>query len=98
MSGNQVGRRTPEKAKIICPPPSGVDIISNFKRGRRTWKLNSLLKDSEYIRLVNKCIREEYQKYAVPVYTPEFLEKCCYQDIHLTIAPDLFLEALLLRI
>ena len=34
MSGNQVGRRTPdagrqtaEKAKIICPPPSGVDII-----------------------------------------------------------------------
>ena len=27
MSGNQVGRRTAEKAKIICPPPSGVDII-----------------------------------------------------------------------
>ena len=27
MSGNQVGRQTPEKAKIICPPPSGVDII-----------------------------------------------------------------------
>ena len=74
-------------------------LISNFKRGRGTWKLNnSLLKDSKYIHLVNKCIREEYQKYAVPVYKPEFLEKCCYQDIHLTIAPDLFLEALLLRI
>ena len=28
MSGNQVGRRMPEKAKIICPPPSGVDIIT----------------------------------------------------------------------
>ena len=28
MSGNQVGRRTAEKAKIICPPPSGVDIIN----------------------------------------------------------------------
>ena len=29
MSGNQVGRRTAEKAKIICPPPSGVDIIKD---------------------------------------------------------------------
>ena len=32
MSGNQAsGRRTAEKAKIICPPhpPSGVDIITN---------------------------------------------------------------------
>ena len=28
MSGNQVGRRTAENAKIICPPPSGVDIIT----------------------------------------------------------------------
>ena len=28
MSGNQAsGRRMPEKAKITCPPPSGVDII-----------------------------------------------------------------------
>ena len=25
------GHRTAEKAKIICPPPSGVDIISNNK-------------------------------------------------------------------
>ena len=31
MSGNQVGRRTEEKAKIICPPPSGVDIITDMK-------------------------------------------------------------------
>ena len=26
-----MGRRTPEKAKIICPPPSGVDIINSAK-------------------------------------------------------------------
>ena len=39
MSGNQVGRRTAdaghrtaEKAKIICPPPSGVDIIKFYRR------------------------------------------------------------------
>ena len=28
MSGNHVGRRTAEKAKIICPPPTGVDITT----------------------------------------------------------------------
>ena len=33
MSGNQVGRQTAEKAKIICPPPSGVDIISPSQTG-----------------------------------------------------------------
>ena len=34
MSGNQVGRRTAEKAKIICPPPVGghnKGDISTFK-------------------------------------------------------------------
>ena len=35
MSGNQVGRRTEEKAKIICPPPSGVDIITH-----KAWNLS----------------------------------------------------------
>ena len=74
-------------------------LISNFKRGRGTWKFNnSLLKDVKYTALVNKCIREEYQKYAVPIYKPEFLVHCSLQDIQLTVATDLFLETLLLRI
>ena len=33
----------------------------------------------------------------VDLFRYEFLEKCCYQDIHLTIAPDLFLEALIVK-
>ena len=74
-------------------------LISNFKRGRGTWKLNnSLLKDPEYISLVNNCIREEYHKYALPIYEPEYLEKAPFQNIQLTLADDMFLETLLLRI
>ena len=37
MSGNQVGRRTAEKAKIICPPPSGVDIIMDALRTEQIY-------------------------------------------------------------
>ena len=37
MSGNQVGRRMPEKAKIICPPPSGVDITRGTLMFASQW-------------------------------------------------------------
>ena len=43
-----MGRRTPEKAKIICPPPSGVDIIKSrfefylpFKKTLSHWDMPS---------------------------------------------------------
>ena len=74
-------------------------LISNFERGRGTWKFNnSLLKDQKYLTLINNCIREEYKRYAIPLYQHEFLEKGSYQDIQLTIPQDLFLETILLRI
>ena len=44
MSGNQVGRRMLEKAKIICPPPSGVDIIT--KTHTNLHKPNTFPKNS----------------------------------------------------
>ena len=48
-------------------------LISHFTRGRETWKLNtSLLKDKEYISLISNCIREEYLKYAAPIYSYVF--------------------------
>ena len=47
MSGNQAsGRRMTEKAKIICPPPSGVDIIPLTKTAEKTAN-NKVLKMSE---------------------------------------------------
>ena len=48
-------------------------LISHFRRGRGTWKLNtSLLKDKEYISLIRNCIREEYLKYTAPIYSYVF--------------------------
>ena len=115
-----IGHRTAKKAKIIYPPPRGVDIIintdikpsyrsdhsilelsfsiSNFKRGKGTWKLNtSFLKEKDFVTLVNRCIKEEYQKYAFPVYSPQYLYNVA-NDIGLNIDYDLFLEVVLLRI
>ena len=42
MFGNQVGRRTVEKAKIICPPPSGVGIIKDTYPGETKLSQNKL--------------------------------------------------------
>ena len=47
--------------------------------------------------LVNKLIEEEKQKYAVPLYTTEFLKNNS-SEIQMTVDPDVFLEMLILRI
>ena len=73
-------------------------ILNHFKTGKGVWKLNnSLLKNSEYLNLINKIIKEEAIKYTVPVYDLMYLEKN-YNDITFTIGCDVFLEMLLLRI
>ena len=49
-----MGRRTAEKAKIICPPPSGVDIILSFGNARAQYEH---LKQHEALHLkMNKCL------------------------------------------
>ena len=73
-------------------------LTSKFKRGKGTWKLNtSLLREKEFVTLVNRCIREEYQNYAIPVYSLHFIDNLA-NDITLKIDYDLFLEVILLRI
>ena len=74
-------------------------LINTFKSGRGTWKLNTyLLKDENYIKLVNDCILEEKQKYAVPLYDFENFHMISDEQIHLTIDYELFLELILLCI
>ena len=73
-------------------------LISKFKRGRGTWKLNtSFLKDKDFVSLVNTCIKEEYKNYAVPIYNLQYLDNM-ENEIELKIDYDLFLEVILLRI
>ena len=70
-----------------------------FERGRGLWKFNcSLLKDKEYLILINNSIDQEKLKYAVPVYNPENVMQIFDFNINFTISDSEFLELLLMQI
>ena len=72
--------------------------LNKFEVGKGIWKFNThLLKDMEYINLINKSIQEEITKYAVPVYNLDNINEILEEHIDLTISEDLFLEMLVLR-
>ena len=72
--------------------------LDSFIRGRGTWKFNnSLLKNKDYLNLINQIIDEEKEKYCVPIYNPTYIKEN-FNDIFFTIDADLFLEILFLRI
>ena len=49
-------------------------MLSDFKAG--VWKFtNALFKIKDYLDLINKVIQEEKCKYALPVYSFDYLEK-----------------------
>ena len=72
--------------------------LSEFKHGKGYWKFNnSLLKNQEYLNLINKTIEEEKIKYALPVYNMDHITGS-NESIEFSISCDLFLETLLMRI
>ena len=92
------------KADIIPGYRSDHSIIElnittcKFTRGRGLWKLNTtLLKDTDYLALINQTIDTEIANYVLPVYNINKL-KDFEKDIELTIKDDLFLEVLLMKI
>ena len=73
--------------------------VSQFKQGKGIWKFNTaLLKNQEYLSLINNAIREEICKYAFPIYNQKFLETDYLDNVKILINDSLFLETLLLRI
>ena len=74
--------------------------INKFDRGKGTWKFNcKLLENKIYIDMVNNLIKTEILKYALPVYSIEFLENHeNFDSIQFKIDYHLFLETLLLSI
>ena len=72
--------------------------VNKFTVGKGTWKFNnSLLKNRDYLNLINNAIDDEVLKYAVPIYTIPFLTQTS-PNITFTIDDDLFLEMIFLRI
>ena len=71
--------------------------LNTFTQGKGLWKFNnSLLKNEEYLKLINKIIGEEKEKYAILVYNLDYIK--AEDTIEMTIDFDQFLEVLFLRI
>ena len=72
--------------------------LNKFEVGKGVWKFNTnLLKDLEYVNLINKTIDDEIIKYITPVYNINNISEIPQENINLTINDDLFLEMLVLR-
>ena len=72
--------------------------LSHFRYGKGFWKFNnSLLKQQDYLDLINNVIQAEKFKYALPVYNLDYL-KHTNNNIQFTIDNDTFLEVLFLQI
>ena len=68
-------------------------------KGKGLWKFNnSLLHDTEYVKLVKKQIKDVKEQYSVHVYNKEALRDIDNLDIQLTMNDQLFLEILLTEI
>ena len=73
--------------------------LCKFKRGKGIWKFNcSLLKQKEYLNMVNSLIEKEKEIYAIPVYKIENISHISDSDIQFIINDGQFLETLLLKI
>ena len=73
--------------------------LSNFKKGNGLWKFNcSLLKNKDYLILINNLIDKEKFSYALPVYNPNTITQLSDTTINFIISDSQFLELLLLQI
>ena len=73
--------------------------INNFTQRKGLWKLNcDLLKNQDFINLVNDTIQRTRLEFIAPVYDPTFLETTSDFDVTFTTDVDLVLEMILLKV
>ena len=70
------------------------------EKGPGIWKLNdSVLRETEYIDIINTTINNTVYEYSLPVYNEEYVTNSNnYSSIQLTIKDSLFYETLLMLI
>ena len=74
-------------------------VFCKFTKGKRVWKFNcSLLKDSNYLELVNNSIDLVLKDCAVPVNNLDNIHQIADTDLHIKLNDSEFLEMLLLKI
>ena len=74
--------------------------VTEVERGPGLWKINdSILKDHEYIELINTTIKNTAYEYAIPIYNEEYVSNFDnYSTLEFTINDSLFYETLLMLI
>lgn len=73
--------------------------FSVFKHGKGLWKFNNaLLKEPQYIEMINNHIKEIKRQYAVPIYVQNFIDEIPDSEIQFMVNDQLFLETLLIEI
>ena len=74
-------------------------VVNPFQRGRGLWKLNcSLLKNPEYLNMINHTIQDVLLSYVVPVYNIEFITESNFERLQFVIADDVLLEMIMFKI
>ena len=69
--------------------------INKFEKGKGRWMFNTeLLKDREYLTLINNLIEEQRFFYAVPLYNIDCFNLLDQNEIQYTIDDDLLLEVI----
>ena len=72
--------------------------LHKFEIGKGIWKLNTgLLKNTDYLNMINTIIDEEKLKYAIPIYNHDYIIKTD-EELTFTVDDDAFLECLYLPI
>jgi exonuclease III len=73
--------------------------ISKHLRGRGNWKFNnSLLKDTNFVKLIKKQIRDIKTQYALSPYNPDYISMCPNKEIQFQINDQLFFKTLLVQL
>ena len=73
--------------------------LTKFSHGKSFWKHNdSLLTDPDYLKQINKKIRDIKMQYALPVYNLDEINNIPNEELQFMINDQLFLDTLLMEI
>lgn len=73
--------------------------FSVFKHGKGLWKYNNaLLKEPQYIEMINNHIKEIKRQYTVPIYVQRIINEIPDSEIQFMVNDQSFLETLLIEI
>ena len=73
--------------------------MDKFEHGKSLWKYNnSLLTDTEYLKIINSKMQNVKKQYCSPVYNHDAIDEIPDHELQLVINDHLFLETVMMEI